>query len=58
MGKAAKIVKERKCILCGQERQTDSAGIKAHFKLCVIATKLGLVLPGKIHRPTKEIVLS
>jgi hypothetical protein len=58
MGKEAKVVKERKCTLCGEPKQTDSAGMKEHFRLCVRATKAGLVLPGKVHRPSKEIILS
>ena len=58
MGKAAKEVKERRCILCRCLYHTDSAGIKRHFKVCTIATRLGLTLPGRIERPTADIILT
>ena len=45
MGKAAKIVKDRTCLVCKQTLQTDSAGLKDHFRLCVRAARAGLVLP-------------
>ena len=55
MGKAAKVVKERTCILCKRVMATDSRRLKDHFRLCTRATKAGLVLPGLVVRPKVEI---
>lgn len=51
MGKLSNVVKERTCLVCGEQKQTDSKGLKRHSLQCARAKRAGLVLPGSVIRP-------
>lgn len=51
MGKLSNTVKERTCLVCGEQKQTDSKGLKRHSLQCARAKRAGLVLPGSVIRP-------
>jgi hypothetical protein len=55
MGKESKAIKLRSCRSCDQVLTTDANGIKEHARMCAIAKRSGLILPG-VERPKIEIV--
>ena len=56
MGRESKVFKDRRCKACGMLMLATAEQLQEHQKICRIATKLGLVIPGHIHRPGSIIV--
>ena len=57
MGKATKILKDRRCQHCHQVFIMTAKQIAQHAALCQRATGAGLVLPGQVLRPGAGLIV-
>ena len=55
MGRESKVFKDRRCKACGMLMLATAKQLEEHLKLCRIASKLGLILPGAILRPNVKL---